>query len=719
MPPKRTSNKKSKKKGGKQKESSSRDIHNWAETGRVDAKGHSKSTSGVADAIHEGSLKPSEVPKLMEEATLMEDISKDLPRCMKDKKLMQLDCIFPDSEPLLRDLVEVACGSNDTIRFAFAAEFFGGVAKLREEYGISSNIEEILIQLEKNACRSFADKERMFKLLSCVHKWFDEICEKHKASIEKCTKRPLRETCFAYRVTIVEFMLNCSSLIDRRQNYELGFEQTSMSSTKKEIKIDAAPGGRSVTPAEAMGPRNTSASAAGKNATAISPGSFPGVVNPLDLKNIEEALEWMNKGRIDAVGLAKYFPHTAQDLQDGKISPAQLLESLGPVYSPPDEKPTEKQRIEFLQFLGFQIALVAIPESWFDGKDEPREQLITGFGKDLAAHLSKPVKPNMTSYDHERQAFRTTCAEWSGHLDSEVFGRRRGSFLRRCPLLLNSEEFDQVMEESIAKAASRNVEYDFKFDSIRQAALAVAEGAHDVLNTCWECEERSQSLSACSACQIARYCSRECQTNAWKSGHKTKCKDLKVMHGLFLESIDAIDAAHKTGELHGFQLNARWEYELTSAMFNIPIFDEEGRRNHAESEVPAGPSMVFFYENLGRVMRGEWWVFDEPDSVHDYETKCEDHSMYCRCLGINLCYDYFGFAAAKYGVVDPAKVISISHGDLFKELGTVFGVKMPPQVFLECFKKAPERRTTTKDRARLRRHHEVRSLAAFRGQFHK
>ncbi|KZV60336.1 hypothetical protein PENSPDRAFT_671741 [Peniophora sp. CONT] len=34
----------------------------------------------------------------------------------------------------------------------------------------------------------------------------------------------------------------------------------------------------------------------------------------------------------------------------------------------------------------------------------------------------------------------------------------------------------------------------------------------------------SMKLSRCKECQIARYCSRECQVDAWKHGHKEECK---------------------------------------------------------------------------------------------------------------------------------------------------------------------------------------------------
>ncbi|VDC03167.1 unnamed protein product [Peniophora sp. CBMAI 1063] len=40
-------------------------------------------------------------------------------------------------------------------------------------------------------------------------------------------------------------------------------------------------------------------------------------------------------------------------------------------------------------------------------------------------------------------------------------------------------------------------------------------------------EEGSMKLARCKECQVARYCSRECQVQGWKGGHKDECKDFQ------------------------------------------------------------------------------------------------------------------------------------------------------------------------------------------------
>ena len=44
---------------------------------------------------------------------------------------------------------------------------------------------------------------------------------------------------------------------------------------------------------------------------------------------------------------------------------------------------------------------------------------------------------------------------------------------------------------------------------------------------CAQCEARSPSLSACSACLKVSYCSTACQRAHWKAGHKGACAGLR------------------------------------------------------------------------------------------------------------------------------------------------------------------------------------------------
>lgn len=52
---------------------------------------------------------------------------------------------------------------------------------------------------------------------------------------------------------------------------------------------------------------------------------------------------------------------------------------------------------------------------------------------------------------------------------------------------------------------------------------------------CFGCSKQDTNLSRCSKCQVATYCSRECQLNNWKSGpgggHKFSCDAYKRVGG--------------------------------------------------------------------------------------------------------------------------------------------------------------------------------------------
>lgn len=46
---------------------------------------------------------------------------------------------------------------------------------------------------------------------------------------------------------------------------------------------------------------------------------------------------------------------------------------------------------------------------------------------------------------------------------------------------------------------------------------------------CFGCGVKSDVLSRCANCKLAKYCSKECQTKAWKAGHKNLCKQSEVL----------------------------------------------------------------------------------------------------------------------------------------------------------------------------------------------
>lgn len=65
--------------------------------------------------------------------------------------------------------------------------------------------------------------------------------------------------------------------------------------------------------------------------------------------------------------------------------------------------------------------------------------------------------------------------------------------------------------------------------SLHNAADRIAEGGHEAKMVCWECSQVCEELKNFGKCEIAQYCSRDCQVKVWKEGHKRKCS---VLHGM-------------------------------------------------------------------------------------------------------------------------------------------------------------------------------------------
>ena len=51
----------------------------------------------------------------------------------------------------------------------------------------------------------------------------------------------------------------------------------------------------------------------------------------------------------------------------------------------------------------------------------------------------------------------------------------------------------------------------------------------DIPNGCSYCGERQQNLQRCGRCKSEFYCSKVCQKQHWKDGHKNKCKGKKTI----------------------------------------------------------------------------------------------------------------------------------------------------------------------------------------------
>lgn len=262
---------------------------------------------------------------------------------------------------------------------------------------------------------------------------------------------------------------------------------------------------------------------------------------------------------------------------------------------------------------------------------------------------------------------------------------------------------------------------EYKKRSLYAAAHRVSEGALDTLKTCWECNA-SGDLQKCTRCGVALYCCKECQVEAWKSGHKTKCSILGEKHAALMESLDTIDEAHQAGIIvHGIRLNAKADYDVATFIVRCgctPVFDE------SFEDPPKGPTMKIFYNNLGRVAQGDFWFSQDAESLEVYKSKLrpgseDDEYGQFLYLSFLLCFDYFAYCET-FGATDAATVYATFSPILQYAVCAAtrkWGMPMPAERFVELYKTWKEFDDLSRKRTRRNGKHFL--LKRFRELYHK
>ena len=78
---------------------------------------------------------------------------------------------------------------------------------------------------------------------------------------------------------------------------------------------------------------------------------------------------------------------------------------------------------------------------------------------------------------------------------------------------------------------------------VEAAALGVKAGWDTIRHQCWECGKVFPNVSKCSLCKAARYCSKDCQSQSWRTGHKHACSTLKLTYEHFTNNYDRVKKA--------------------------------------------------------------------------------------------------------------------------------------------------------------------------------
>lgn len=225
-----------------QQSSTPAEISSFVHSGKVDAKRLARKLPDVAAAVRSGSLQPEDVPRVARQANedhLMAELSKHLPEELLNgcgKKIHRIGGleIMTGAEHLLCDLVRVACGSDENLSYAFAADFFGGKEcpwkYVREK-----------IHMEGTSITECTPED--CAVIFEIQQAYNRACEKWRFQIEKLVRKPMEEHCWAYTKSPFEFMQVVGQLIYRDENsgiQELCRDLAYSKSIQVDHKVEAA-----------------------------------------------------------------------------------------------------------------------------------------------------------------------------------------------------------------------------------------------------------------------------------------------------------------------------------------------------------------------------------------------------------------------------------------------------------------------------------------------
>ena len=389
-------------------------------------------------------------------------------------------------------------------------------------------------------------------------------------------------------------------------------------------------------------------------------------------------IQLAHHGKLDAKRLAKKLPEeTLQGLRNGTIDPDQLAFSTMESFAATEnaESSAEPAPVDSL------ISGIAMGVA--NDVVENGTEFYVEFMLDTRKLMKEKYHAAVSSHQEQRQSeedlkklltriakdsFDESCTRWEPRIMTILYhGQPRGAFRRNCKLwgaplrefrifvdviFKHNIDFDQVQEQT---QGALNV--------LKQAGSDIAQGFVAIKSSCWECQSvpvSNKPLACCSKCKTACYCSSACQRIAWKSGHRAKCPQAQEKANQFRQMFREIDAMHKhQSDLHGIlELSYMVDTKLVSSYFSIPMPIVTSADLMPDQLPPIkllGPSMEILYGNLGKIVRGEWWMFNIPGtSLRKYKKKKRaalaeitktNMMMYCMLAQL-LMYDIISYAVA-------------------------------------------------------------------------
>jgi hypothetical protein len=179
-----------------------------------------------------------------------------------------------------------------------------------------------------------------------------------------------------------------------------------------------------------------------------------------------------------------------------------------------------------------------------------------------------------------------------------------------------------------------------------------------------------------------------------------------------MKSIKAVDNAHASAYSQvATQCGIPLFYEMDYIFLQVSHIMPSPYEGTDAEELLGEPSMDAFYKNLGRVVRGGFWFYEDANEVafREAHLSFEQLTKYYGMLSHHMCYDYESVAPA---------------GEVFGETSCVMrtkeemGVAMPSTTFIEMYQSGRQTGDTI-DRKRLRRETRHQTICNFIDEWHK
>jgi hypothetical protein len=178
-----------------------------------------------------------------------------------------------------------------------------------------------------------------------------------------------------------------------------------------------------------MNPHTRSISTAGRALPVQPPTQELESINKKD--DIEAAVKWMAKGRVDTKGFSEVLPHTSQDLRDGKVTPDQVANDLKGVYT----RSTGSIRLEGVEIdpiveLSYHTTMAALSPNFFHISPCKQDEICVAFSNDIMHKFRERKFLGIASITLCLKAcVDQVCEQWADRLDAELFRGKKGMFL--------------------------------------------------------------------------------------------------------------------------------------------------------------------------------------------------------------------------------------------------------------------------------------------------